>query len=188
MRRAILLGAGLMVIAGCGNPEERAYYQTRYVPTSADTAFSSAQRASWKGDRSVYELPAAVPDLDQEALPLTGCERPGPRFRPQPVVGLHGEALASGAATFQEAGGWDTRPIPLGALSPLPGYPAGVQRGPDVAGIVQPHASTPAGTWDSRPPIHGTALRPVEPIGAMREQEKTDYCMPPEAPTAPAPR
>lgn len=184
MRRAILLCAGLMVIAGCGDPSQRAYYSTRYVPTSSESSYSASERAKWQGDLSTYELPAAPPDLDGEALARSECERPGPQFKSQRVVGVHGEAPASGQANYQEPGGWDKRPVPLGALGPLPGYTAGIQRGPDVAGISQPNWHTKAGTWDTRPVIETPDTRPPQAAGVMRDREKTDYCLPAETPTA----
>ena len=182
MRRTLIFCAGLMVIAGCGNPSERAYYQTRYVPTSSEVAYSSSERAKWKGDLSVYELPAAPPDLDNEALPRNECAKPGPQFKAQQVVGLHDDHDGTDIADIQDPGGWDKRPVPVGALRPLPGYEPGIQRGPDVGGIPQPNWYTKTGDWDKRPVITGITEKPAQPAGVMRAQEKTDYCLPVETP------
>lgn len=187
MRRALLLCSGLAILAGCGDTSERAYYRSRYVPTSSETAYSAAERSKWKGDLTVYELPAAPPDLDGEALARGECERPGPKMKPQPVVGLHGEVAGTQYVALQEAGGMDKRPVPVGALGPLPGYVAGIQRGPDVGGIEPPNFYTKAGDWDSRPPTSGINVRTPPVVGVMRDQDKTDYCLPTETPKAAAP-
>jgi hypothetical protein len=186
MRRALLCCIGLVCIAGCGDPAARAYYQTRYVPTSSETVFSATERAKWRGDLSVYELPAAPPDLDGEALARNECAKPGPKFKAAPVVGLHGETPASGQADLQVPSGMDKRPVPVGALGPLPGYAIAAQRGPDVAGLPQHNLMTTVGDWDTRQPTPGINVRAPQPMGLMRPADKADYCLPPETPAAPA--
>ena len=83
MRRVLMLSLAL-VIAGCGDD---AYRSTRAVPTSAEPALRGPAALMRSGDRTIYELPAAPPDLDGTSAPRRDC-RSGPQFPPELLVGL----------------------------------------------------------------------------------------------------
>jgi hypothetical protein len=80
-----LLGclAAVVVLAGCGDP----YYQTRYIPLSAEAVYSPTERAGWHGDREVYELPAHPPAVDS-TRPRLACLEPDQAFKSQTMLGL----------------------------------------------------------------------------------------------------
>ncbi len=187
MRRAYPLFAVVAFLAGCGNSGERAYYQTRYIPTDVESTYQSLQREQWQGDPTVYELPANAPALDGDHRSRRACTQPGPRFKPRPIVGTHDEVRGSSDPTVQVAGGWDKRPAPLGPIGPAKGYGAGRLGDTPPGGLPQTAMGPTVGAWDQRPQPHrGPDEIPATLVGALRDQAKDDYCLPPETPQLPS--
>lgn len=185
MRRlALLLAAGLLA-AGCGSNSQRAYYRARSLPQDVDASYGSIERARWKGDPTVYELPGPPPSLGEEHLERRYCRLPGPQFKPQTIVGMHEGTAGAGGAEQVTVGGQDTlgrhrgpdtrTPEPVGLLRNDPGPGVGFDaQWQQVAGP------------DRRPvPKASADVHPGTPIGGQRDMEKTDYCLPDALPPAP---
>lgn len=188
MRRAYSLPALAVVIllAGCGDSGARAYYRSRYIPTDVEASYRSVERQQWSGDPDVYELPAAVPALDGEHYARRECAVPGPRFKPQPIVGTHDEVRGSSDPTLQDVGGWDPRPVPLGPIGPDTRYRISAQSDAPPSGLPQRAFGQPASGWDRRPaPKRGPNQIDANPIVGMRDPAKDDYCLPPAIPALP---
>lgn len=179
---------GGLALTGCGDRSERAYYRSRYIPENVEDTYSPVKRGMWRGDPEVYELPSQPPALDGVHYERVNCDLPGPRFKAQTMAALGDEAPASSAPEVTIAGAMDSRPVPLGALDPLPGYRAGGQRGPEPMGVYKTTLPVQdAGGFDSRPRIYpgeGVYTRQGDIAGTQRPMEKTDYCMPDEVPKA----
>ncbi len=182
MRRLLLIP---LLLTGCAGGS-REYYETRYIPTSGESTFSAAERSKWTGDRTVYELPSAPPDLDQDAAPSPrACARmPGPRFKSQPMVAYGGEVKGSSVADQANIGGWDDRPIPADGYKTQPTSEVGtIGYRAYFTGTVEHDQPTKAGAYDNRPrsvtgvgmdndklsTMSGTGRRPVNDY---------DYCDP----------
>ena len=186
MRCAYPLLAAVAFLAGCGSGGERAYYQTRYIPTDLESTYTSLQREQWQGDPTVYELPAGAPALEDTHYARRNCLPPGPRFKPQQIVGTHDEVRGSSDPTMQVIGGWDERPAPLGPLGPDKAYPVGRLGDPQPIALRQRSQWQPVGDWDQRQlPQRGPNQIQATKAGGMRDMAKTDYCMPPETPALP---
>lgn len=178
----------LAVLAGCGSDRgERAYYRSRYVPERVDESYTGIQRAQWRGDPEVFELPSRPPALDGEHYARVNCDKPGPQFKPQPIVAYAGEVRGNTRLDIAIIGGQDTRPVPVGALEALPGYAVGgsmhdgAPRG--VYDTTMPLQES--GGWDRRPRAiagEGTAVRADVPVGVQRAMAKDDYCLTDELP------
>lgn len=178
----ILAGCAVAVLAGCGSDRgERAYYRSRYVPERVDESYTGIQRAQWRGDAEVFELPSQPPALNGEHYTRINCEKPGPQFKSQPIVAYSDEVRGNTRLDVAHIGGMDTRPVPVGALDPLPGYRThgmhdGAPRG--VYDTTQPVQTL--GDWDRRPrviPGEGVDSRADVPMGAQRDMAKDDYCL-----------
>ena len=123
--RRLLVCALAVVVTGCGDD---AYRSTRAVPTSAEPALRGPAALMRSGDRTVYELPAAPPDLDGVGAPRRGC-RTGPQFPPELLVGqqnaprraqtsVPGRPLASVDKTDHIRSDMKPTPLQLVAMAP----------------------------------------------------------------------
>lgn len=195
MSRALLLpvcvgciGVAVLTLTGCGDRSERAYYRSRYVPEHIDETYSPAKRAMWTGDSEVYELPASPPALAGDFTPRAECELPGPQFKSQTMVGLNSTVDGKSTLDGTAIGGMDKRPVPLGALDPLPGQRTGGQAGVYPVGVYTTNIPyQPAGDWDTRPrATRGEDIDVHQPVivGGQRKIEKDDYCIDPSTPPA----
>jgi hypothetical protein len=186
MRSAYPLLALTVLLTGCGDSSSRAYYRTRHIPSDVESTYRSVERQQWQGDPDVYELPATAPALEEEHYVRRNCETPGPKFKPQQIVGTHDEVRGSADPTVQVAGGWDPRPVPLGPVGPEKAYPVGGQAGAPPSGLRQYSQGQPASGWDGRPvPKRGANAIEATPVGGMRDMAKDDYCLPPAVPNPP---
>lgn len=191
MSRLLLLVSAVAALAlsGCGDRSERAYYRSRYVPENIEDTYSTVKRAQWRGDSEVYELPATPPALDGVHYERVNCDLPGPKFKAQTVAGIGGEVVGTSRPEGTLVGAMDTRPVPVGALDPLPGYAVGGQSHIPPKGVYDTTypVQDPSG-FDRRPRViagEGIDSRQGDTAGAMRPMEKTDYCLPSETPSAP---
>jgi len=179
-------GAAL-ILAGCGADRgERAYYRSRYVPENVDGTYTGIQRAQWKGDKEVFELPAAPPALDGEHYARVNCDKPGPQFKGQSMVGLGDEVRGNSRIELADLGGMDTRPVPVGALDPLPGYAIGGMHDGAPRGVY--NTTMPKqdiADMDRRPRViagSGTDVREPPVDAVIRDMDKDDYCLPEAVP------
>lgn len=174
-----------LILSGCAEDRgERAYYRTRYVPENIDGTYTGIQRAQWKGDKEVFELPAAPPALDGEHYARVNCEKPGPRFKGQAMVGLGDEVRGDSRIELAAIGAMDTRPVPVGALDPLPGYAIGGMHDGAPHGIYDTTMpKQDIAVMDSRPRViagSGTDVREPPVDAYIRDMAKDDYCLPEE--------
>ncbi len=179
MRRLSLLLLPLLAIVG-GCTSHREYYQTRYVPSSSEESYSSLARTSWKGDKEVFELPsqpAGTGDLHRQRRP---CALPGPRFKPDAMVGTHDELAGHSAASNDLMGAMDSRPVPGRELGPQWAYPIGTM-GNRPPGPVYPK-TRPDQMGAMRPAVNqGPTTIRSDVLGGIRPQAKDDYCLPGES-------
>ncbi len=96
----LLLLPLVLTLGGCGD----AYYQTRYIPASADAAYTVSERATWTGDRQVYELPAHPPAVDLDR-PRQDCLEPDQMFKPQPMLAIDETVHSREVADIQPMAG-----------------------------------------------------------------------------------
>jgi hypothetical protein len=102
----------LLALGGCGDE----YYQTRYIPPSSDACFSLSARATWYGDRQVYELPADPPAIGTDH-PRRDCLPPGQVLPGPTIAGLeYGTSHQEVGEVVAISG---TSEPPLAALPPL---------------------------------------------------------------------
>jgi hypothetical protein len=170
----------IVLLASCGGGG-RAYYQTRYIPTSSETTFSSFERSMWTGDLSVYELPAAPPNYgDEEPRVRDCCATPGPKFKPQTMVAYGGEVKGSSQSDQVEIGGWDDRQLPAGGFKTQPPTEIGTQGYRAYArGTVESEPPTKIGQYDDRPKsVTGVGLDSEKPtnMSSTGRRPVTDYC------------
>ncbi len=182
MRRLLPLCAVVLAVAGCSSSGERAYYQTRYIPSSGDALYSASEKSRWRGDHQVYELPANAPALGEDHRVRRDCVRPGPGFPVNGKVAYRDIPRGGGEVALQEAGGFDGRPDR--GLGPQTKDPELVARMGDIppGGLPQRNFHTQTGAYDRRAhPGTGPDTGPAQAIGAARDQDKWDYCLEPHA-------
>ena len=154
--------------------------------TDLESTYHSVQRQQWQGDPSVYELPANAPAFEDDHIARRNCVPPGPRFKPQQVVGTHDEVRGSSDPTYQVAGGWDPRPAPLGPVGPDKAYPVGRMGDAPPAGLRQRSQWQTVGDYDQRPPHNrGSNVIGATDVAGQRDIAKDDYCLPSETPGLP---
>lgn len=201
MPRLLLLIPALALLGGCS---ESLYYETRYIPTDIESTYTVSARASWSGDREVYELPAAPPDLDSEQGPRKRCAYPYQKFKPLPIVAVHPDEVHSSTDIGQvQYGSTDTRIHPTGPTKLLheppsyatdsrpgePGIPPALMNPKIGMTDTRPHSTTGVGT-NEIPPVPYTGwnenfnpyccgnIAPTTPVGSSSAS--------PTAPAAPA--
>ncbi len=187
MRRLVLLVPVLALLGGCS---EDMYYQTRYIPTDIESTYSLSAQVGWSGDREVYELPAAPPDLDGTHRPRADCAYPYQKFKSDPIVGYADEHPRSSTDIgLTNPGGYDDRVRPDGPR-------VGMQAPPVYATDGRPpyHSQVPetsdykqAGLSDWRP--HSvTSSHEVEPqsVGGWNARANPYCCGDGAAPTVDA--
>ncbi len=167
----------LVALGGCGD----IYYQTRYIPQSAESVYSGTEQAFWTGDREVYELPANPPAIDELHRARVDCKRPGQSFKSQTMVGLTdpdrrydgtGDAILVGALDGGPAPAHGPLTIPKTAVSAM-GDDYGSGARPGIGAI-------PVAASDHDPvPFRGsgTNLAPKRVVAAYRD-DQTDWCPP----------
>ncbi len=171
-----------LAMAGCSSSGERAYYQTRYIPSSGDALYTASEKSRWHGDLQVYELPGNPPALGEEHRARRDCVQPGPGFPINGKVAYRDVPRGGGQVALQEAGGFDQRPARL--QGPLTQEPHLIAKTADVtpAGLPQRNFRTDAGGFDGRPrPGTGPDTGDAQAIDRMRDQDKWDYCLEPHA-------
>lgn len=167
MRRLLILTAlvpALSLMTGCG--ESGLYYQTRYIPTSIDSAFA-IEGATWGGDSQVIELPASPPDLEGEHRARADCVYPYQKFKPVAVVGVHAAEVKSlGGGSAQEVAATDTRVHPIGPSVALKGSPyAAYQNLPYAKGVTNPAMGPAVADTDHRPRSVTGGVQGGDPAG-----------------------
>lgn len=167
MRRLLILTAlvpALSLMTGCG--ESGLYYQTRYIPTSIDSAFA-IEGVTWGGDPQVIELPASPPDLEGEHRARADCAYPYQKFKPVAVVGVHAEEVKSlGGGSMQEIAATDTRVHPTGPTVALKGSPyAAHQNLPYAKGVTNPAIGPDVADTDRRPRSVTGGVQGGDPAG-----------------------
>lgn len=170
MRLGWCLLAIAPLLASCGD----AYYQTRYVPVSVEDTYSVAARATWTGDREVYEIPAAPPAIDTER-PRRPCLPPEQRFKPDPMLGLQESTHVHEVADVQPlAAMGDVTPHGLPALKAPPIYAWMPAEG---TGAHEPHYDHPVGVMDRGPVPFDIDHRHADgPRIAGWRTDETDWC------------
>jgi len=159
----------VLALAGCGDE----YYQTRYIPPSADASFTLASRSTWYGDKQVYELPAEPPAVGIDR-PRQDCIPPGGVIPDASIVGIRdtdahvetGEVVTM-AGTYEE---------PMHSLPPGKEAPIYAYDDPHPPGPIEPTGAIPvAGT--AQPPFPGTYTQLIPPIPlAAYRTDQTLWC------------
>jgi hypothetical protein len=163
MRLPLLaLPALALVLGGCS---EGVYYDTRYIPTDVESTYSLSAQLSWHGDREVYELPAAAPDIDNEQKPRVRCTYPYQKFKPQTIAGMGLDQVHSSTDIGEVAyGGYDDRIHPTGPTVPLHQAPNFATDGrPYNTGAPLPQYNPRVAGYDERPHSN-TSIITIEPI------------------------
>ncbi len=171
-----------LLLAGCSSNGERAYYQTRYIPSSGDALYTPSEKSRWRGDHEVYELVAAPPALAEEHRARRDCERPGSAFPVNGVAAYGDIKRGTSHSTLQPAGGFDSRPAT--GSGPLTHDAQLMSATGDIApaGLAQRNHYTKAGAFDDRARVgKGPDTIPPQLIHDMRDQDKWDYCLEPHA-------
>jgi hypothetical protein len=171
----------LPLLSGCA---DSLYYQTRYVPSSSEGAFSAGDRMFWTEESEVYELPANPPALasneDDEHRQRVDCKPPGQQFKSNQVgsgglTEIRGRSVvtnpqlavmsndlglprAPGPGKPTQMAGWHDE-MPIGAREP-----AGILK---VAGYEDRPKSTP-----------GSGIDTIEPNKMVTIGDETGYCPP----------
>jgi hypothetical protein len=179
----IAIGCGVAMLVGCASSGERAYYQTRYIPTSGDNIYEPHERSKWTGDKTVYELPSHPPGIEDEHRPSRVCRRPGPQFKGTPIGGYGKYEIAGHSETgLTQMGGWDERPVPDKGTGPVHGYPVSAMANRGVhSGTVEPPDRTYVSGPDTRPrSVTGAGLdrNEAQPVWKLGDRPKDDYCLP----------
>jgi hypothetical protein len=171
----LALPALALALGGCS---ESVYYDTRYVPTDVESSYSLSARMGWSGDREVYELPAAAPDIDNEQKPRVRCTYPYQKFKPQTIAGMGRDEVHSTADIGEVAyGGYDDRIHPTGPTVPLHEAPYFATDGrPSNPGIPPALGNPIVGTYDERPHSK-TSIITTEPVKAADwNRNYNPYC------------
>ncbi len=172
----VVLSAMLLAVTGCGDM----YYQTRYIPVSADDSFSLHERMTWSGDKEVYELPANPPAIDTLHRQRVDCKTPGQKFKGQTMLGIQDPGLHPETADVVAVGALDKGPFPGAAYPPQKDYPVGVPGDPIERGAREPIGLIPVGDGERGPfPFRGSGTEtiPAQPVGAYRD-DQTFWCPP----------
>ncbi len=180
MRLLLPVLAVILVMAGCSSSGERAYYQTRYIPSSGDALYSASERSRWRGDHEVYELPGKAPALGEAHRARRDCVRPGSGFPVDGKVAYHDDVRGGSQVALQDAGGYDSRPD-VGD-GPLTKDPENIAAMGDVRpmGLPQRNFHTQSGAYDSRAQRGaGPTTGDAQAIGRARDQDKWNYCLEP---------
>jgi hypothetical protein len=151
-----------LALGGCS---ESLYYDTRYVPTDVESSYSLSSRIAWSGDREVYELPAAAPDIDNEQKPRVRCTYPYQKFKPQTIAGMGLDQVHSSTDIGEVAyGGFDDRIHPSGPTVPLHDAPYfATDSRPGAPGIPPALGNPKVGGYDTRPRSN-TSILTTEPV------------------------
>jgi hypothetical protein len=103
MRRLLIIPV-LATLSGCA---DSVYYDARYQPTDVDSTYSVEERIFWTGDAQNYALPAAPPDLADDAPARKDCAYPYQKMKGVQIAG-HGP--------FEVAGHPDNHPFPISKM------------------------------------------------------------------------
>lgn len=162
----------VLSLTGCGD----LYYQTRYIPVSADAAYSVAERSTWSGDREVYELPANPPAIGAEHRERRPCLPPEQRFKPTAMLGIydethqHEQGPVTPMAAYGEAKGLPPKPM---AAYPISGWYTA-----KVPGAKEPVGLIPVGVSAKGPYPFGASGRDRSdpPTMAAWRTDETSWC------------
>lgn len=183
--RLPLLALPALLLAGCS---ESLYYDTRYVPTDIESTYSVSAQIGWSGDKQVYELPAAAPDIDGEHAERRRCAYPYQKLKPQTIAGMGADQVHSSTDIGGVAyGGFDDRIHPTGPTVPLHSAPYfATDSRPGEPGIPPALGNPKVSSWDERPHSK-TSITTVEPVPKSDWNSNANpYCCG-DAPRAPAP-
>jgi hypothetical protein len=185
MRLPLLaLPALALALGGCS---ESLYYDTRYVPTDIESTYSVSARIGWSGDREVYELPAAAPDIENEQKARVRCTYPYQKFKPQTIAGMGLDEVHSSTDIGEVAyGGYDDRIHPTGPTVPLHEAPYFATDGrPSNPGLPPALGNPVVGMYDDRPRSN-TSILTTEPMKTVDwNSNYNPYCCG-DAPRQPA--
>ena len=150
MRRLLMLMPVLFALTGCGNGM---YYQSRYIPTQADTYY-------------VMDLPAAPPDLEGEHLAREECVHP---YQKHKLIGMAkyktADIRSNGGADGLTLGNTDQR-LRLSGPDTTLSNPTimAISNSPYAPGVTQPAFPFKLGGKDGRP--HSTTGAGTDVTGA----------------------
>lgn len=174
MSRILILAPVLVVCVACSNQGAReSYYQSRVTPTSSADAFGVAAQLDWERSvhterRQVYELPASAPVVDGEAPPRFDCEKPGPKFKPIPMVAWADKPIRASGQSDLTPMVATSMARPSGDNVWLRSHPVVSGRGSlNKPGISQPPNLVVTGGGDRRPrSLTGvdSDVRPAQPM------------------------
>ncbi len=180
----LALPALALALGGCS---ESLYYDTRYVPTDIESTYSVSSQLSWSGDREVYELPAAAPDIDGEQKARVRCTYPYQKLKPQTIAGMGLDQVHSSTDIGEVAyGGYDDRIHPTGPTVPLHQSPYfATDSRPGQPGIPPALGNPKVGMYDDRPRSN-TSIITIEPVPTSDwNRNYNPYCCG-DAPRAPS--
>ena len=171
----------LPLLSSCANS---VYYQTRYVPTSSEGAFSLGDRLFWTEESEVYELPANPPALasndDDEHRSRVDCKPPGQPFKANQIGsgGLSEIRGKSSVSSYQLAVLSEDPGLPR---APGPGKPTPISGWHDemLTGAREPAGLIPIAAYDDRPrstPGSGINNIPANKMATIGDE--TGYCPP----------
>jgi hypothetical protein len=172
MRSALWL-APTLLLAGCGDM----YYQTRYIPVSAESVYSPSEQLTWTGDKQVYELPANPPALDELHRTRIDCKPPGQAFKPIAVVGIKDSERHREVGQPALVGGINSDPEPGLPFGPGKRLPVAAWMDADPQGARDRIGLIPVAGSDTGPfPFRGSGrVDPAMPIAAYRS-DQVDWC------------
>jgi hypothetical protein len=170
-----LAGLAALTLAGCGN--NTIYYQTRYVPTSSDEAFSPASQLAWSGDREVYELPAEPPAVDEDR-PRIDCKQPAEVFKGQQIVGLTDNAPAYPDPNPPIALARSGDEPPSSALQPVKPLDLARFGDEDIVGAREPIGHPKVGITDPGPFPVVSSGKENPPLDLAKTRDADDWCEP----------
>jgi len=185
--RLPLLALGVLALA-LGGCAESLYYDTRYVPTNIESSYSLTSQLAWSGDREVYELPAAAPDIDNEQKARVRCTYPYQKFKPQTIAGMGNDEVHSSTDIGEVAyGGYDVRIHPTGPTVPLHESPNFATDGRPSNPGIPPALGNPDVSGYDRRPHSKTSIDSTEPVPLLDwNRNANPYCCG-DAPRQPAP-
>jgi len=170
-----LTALAMLMMTGCG--DSTVYYQTRYVPTSSDEAFSPASQLGWSGDREVYELPAEPPAVDEDR-PRIDCKQPAEVFKGPTIVGLTDSAPAypdpNPPIALARTGDEELQ----AGLPPVKVLPIAKFGDPDVVGAREPVGVPPVASTDHGPFPVVSSGKNNPPLDLAATRDSDDWCAP----------
>jgi hypothetical protein len=163
-----------LTLAGCGDMA----YQTRYIPVSAESVYSPAERATWSGDREVYELPANPPAIDELHRQRIDCATPGQRFKPPPMAGIEDSHRHKETADPSLVARLNDDPEPGSPWGPQKDYPVAAWYEAEQRGAREQIGLVPVGVGDTGPwPFRGSGTETIPASSmAVYRTDQIDWC------------